>query len=362
VAKGLDFVSPRSNGQWLSMKFHLLTVWDDRKPIYPHRGMYPQNIWARGGISGAGYFSEPFGLLNDAQKAALLWIYNAWVKDGDAAAGTPFDTTTVYPHHCILSFVNFPFGMEPRNPAGIIPQAVGDENVFYMFRNQWKDSKDIAVSVQTRDSRGYGRSPTDGRAVIHGLGRDLEWGAMEAEVACFRGAKDGSGLITGDDGTCFAVDFSKASGADAMFVMAGTNVPPGLIVNAGGETFSFCFLSSGPAPVPKAQGDKVVVGKQTVSMGELGIELGVMAEPGESHFREEAMAAYKLLRKSAVDLAKAKALLQAGDKTAAKALLSEIAKHPELPQAQEARTLILDNMSFEEATEGPKDGQKDLGL
>jgi FimV-like protein len=158
------------------------------------------------------------------------------------------------------------------------------------------------------------------------------------------------------------VDFSKASGADAMFVMAGTNVPPGLIVNAGGETFSFCFLSSGPAPVPKAQGDKVVVGKQTVSMGELGIELGVMAEPGESHFREEAMAAYKLLRKSAVDLAKAKALLQAGDKTAAKALLSEIAKHPELPQAQEARTLILDNMSFEEATEGPKDGQKDLGL
>jgi len=348
---GLDLVSPRPNGQWLTLKWHLLTVWNNHKPLYPPRGMYPHNIWARGGVSGAGYFCEGFGVMNDDQKAAMLWIYNNWVRDGDLRKGTPYDTTTPYPHHCILAFVNWPIGMEPKNPAGIIPQAVGEENTFYMFRNRWKDKNDIALSIQTRYTRGYGRSYTDGQAMIYALGRDMrEWGSIEKPIACFRGAQDGSGVITGVDGTSFGVDFSGASGATAMLVQAGTNALPGKVVSLGPVKVSFSFIG-GRSADPQVKGNKVVVGKQTVSLGEFGIEFGVMANIGEQHYPEKIFAEYKLRRKLAADIRKALAMIRKGDNKGAKALLQEVVKHKKLPQAAEAQkhlTKVRDSMLLEE--------------
>ena len=347
---GLDLVSPRSNGQWLTLKWHLLTIWNGGRPLYPSRGMYPHNIWARGSVSGAGYFCEGFGVMNDDQKAAMLWIYNNWVRDRDIRSGTPYDTTTPYPHHCILAFVNWPLGLEPRNPAGIIPQAVGDENTFYMFRNRWKDKNDIALSIQTRPTRGYGRSHTDGQAMIYALGQNMrEWGTIKKPVACFRGAKDGSGVITGVDGTSFGVDFSGASGATAMLVQASTNALPGKVVSLASIKVSFSFIGGGAAP-PQVKGNKIAVGKQTVSLGEFGIEFGVMAKVAEEHYPEKIFAEYRLRRKLAADIRKALVLIEKGDKNGAKVLLQEVAKHSKLPQAAEALkhlTRVRDSMMLE---------------
>jgi hypothetical protein len=240
--------------------------------------------------------------------------------------------------------------MEPKHPAGIIPQAVGDENTFYMFRNRWQDRNDIALSIQTRYTRGYGRSHTDGQAMIYALGRDMrEWGTMKKPVACFRGARDGSGVITGVDGSSFAVDFSKASGADAMLVQASTNALPGKVVTLGKQKVSFHFIG-GKAATPQLQGNKVTIGKQTVSLGELGIDLGVMAKVTEQHRPEKIYAEYELRRKLAADIKKALAMVRKGDKAGAKALLQEVTKHKKLPQAAEALkhlTKVRDSMLLE---------------
>ena len=73
------------------------------------------------------------------------------------------------------------------------------------------------------------------------------------------------------------MDFSKASGADGMLVMTGPGAPRDGTVAAGGVTFSFRFLTAADAPKPAVDGEKVVVGGQTVAMKDGRIVLGKTA-------------------------------------------------------------------------------------
>ena len=118
AAFGKDFVSPRPNAQWMSLKWIFLSVPKAKAPphdwFWPQRGGYPHNIWAREGKSGGGYFSIPFGILNDDQRAALLWFYNHHLRASDEKDGTPLDVTSPYAHHAVLSFVNWPFALKER--------------------------------------------------------------------------------------------------------------------------------------------------------------------------------------------------------------------------------------------------------
>lgn len=76
------------------------------------------------------------------------------------------------------------------------------------------------------------------------------------------------------DGASLAVDFTAASGADAMLVYTGR--AEGIPVGLGGRTLTFKFLTSGQEPQPKVEGGKVVVGKQTVALDNGGsLVLGV---------------------------------------------------------------------------------------
>jgi hypothetical protein len=75
------------------------------------------------------------------------------------------------------------------------------------------------------------------------------------------------------------VDFSGASGAEAMLVMTGPGAPDDQTATAGGTTFSFRFLGRESPPALKSEGNKVVVGRQTVSQKDRVIVLGTMAEP-----------------------------------------------------------------------------------
>ncbi len=285
VAMGKDFVSPRPNVRWTALKWFLLTIPTGKDMSYlrkgfPERGGYPHNIWARpDGVSGAGYFSIGYEAVLPAQRAGIWWFYHNYVKDWDAANGTPWDTISPYPHHSILALVNTPFGTKPVDPADCIPQCVRDtKHGFYGFRNRWKDENDIVITQLARRTRHRFRHGPDRGMQIRHHGKKTTWGSIPGDATHWAPASDGSAII-GSSKTCVAIDFSGASGADGMLVMTGDGAPSGTTVTAGGRTYSFKFLTAGAAPTPKAKGDTVVVGTQTVSFKDGKLVLAKMAPP-----------------------------------------------------------------------------------
>jgi len=267
TAGGKDFITPRPNAPWMTLKWIFLTVPRGGEMDFPKRGAYPHNVWARTSISGAGYFSEGFGSVTEAQKAGLLWFYDRHLREADEQAGTPFDTTSPYPHHAILSFVLWPFGLEARNPAEVLPRAVVDKTYgFYMFRNRWQDGNDIVISCQALSTRGWHKAASDASLWIWGLGRKKKWGFFTGKNTHFEATADGSAVAQVSTGTNLAVDFSRASGAPAMLVMTGPGAPNADRVEAGGTGYAFYFVTDGPKPEPRAEGDGVVIGDQRVSL------------------------------------------------------------------------------------------------
>ena len=278
VAGGKDFISPRPNAPWMTLKWIFLTIPRNGQMDFPKRGAYPHNIWQREGLSGAGYFAQGFGAVTEAQAAGMLWFYNTHLKAADQKRGTPLDTISHYPHNSVMSFINWPYDLEPRNPADVIPRAVRDEKYgFYMFRNRWKDENDIVVSVQTKSTRGWHRAKTDGSIAVWGMGRKTNWGRIKSNVTTFTPAADGSAVLSCSDGTCLAVDFSGASGAQGMLAMTGPGAGGGKSVRLGDRTVSFLFL--GRSPTPKPEGDAIVVGEQTVRFEDGRLVLAKMAGP-----------------------------------------------------------------------------------
>jgi hypothetical protein len=274
TAAGKDFISPRPNAQWMALKWFYLTVPSgDRRNLrkdFPERGAYPHNIWARADKSGGGYFSIGFGVVSDAQKAAMLWFYNhSGLRELDAQNSTPFDTPSPYPHHAVLSFVNWPFGLPEKNPGEVFPRVVQDSRyTFYMFRNRWQDENDIVVTVLLRGAKGNYSVP-GGSILVRGLGRNSTFPVkVTGSPTVFQPGKRG-GVVSTSVGS-FGVDFSGASGADALLVLSGPiqgTVPAKNVqtVQAGGTTFTIMTVQKGAPPVAKAQDDKVVIGRQTVS-------------------------------------------------------------------------------------------------
>jgi len=102
VAGGKDFYTPKPNAQWTSLKWFFLTSLGgdpaNLRAGFPERGAYPDNIWARSGLSGGNYFGIGFGLATEEQKAAILWFYNnSGVKDLDAKSGFGLDAPVPTP-------------------------------------------------------------------------------------------------------------------------------------------------------------------------------------------------------------------------------------------------------------------------
>lgn len=285
TAGGKDYISPRPNAQWLAMRWYFQTIpvpGNTSPPswFWPHRGGYPHNIWGRNDISGGGYFSQGFGILTPEQKAGGLWFYNhSPLKAMDEKNATPFDTPSRYPHHTICSLVNWPFEIKERNPAEVMPRCFRDTKwQFYAFRNRWQDANDIVITTLLTAAKGNMGAPPDGTLKIQAFGKKQDWGSVKGAAKFWKPAADGSAVLTLGDGTSLAIDFSKASGADGMLVMAGPGAGKGVSVDAGGASLSFLFLTAGAAPTPKAEGDKVVVGQQTVTVKDGNLVLGKMAE------------------------------------------------------------------------------------
>lgn len=272
-AAGKDFVSPRPNARMAALKWLYLTVpRGGVMDFWPRRGGYPHNVWSRKGLSGGGYFGIGLGVVSDEQKAAMLWFYEHTLKDADAKAGTPFDTAGVYPHQVVCSFVNWPVGAKPRNPAEVLPLAYRDTKYsLFAARNGWKGPDDVVVSVMTRDwkkgvrgFKGYIANPGDRGVHVAGLGKKFTWVRLRGDTKHYKAEKDGSFSLTTADGTAFAVDFSRASGAEAMLVTTGS--ADGTKVSLGDRTLTFRFLTRAAEPKPKVEGGVAVVGGLTVKL------------------------------------------------------------------------------------------------
>ena len=280
VAAGKDFITPRPNAQWTSLRWLLGTVVSKDGILFHSRDGYPHNVWDRDGISGGNYFGIGLGLATPAQKPAWLWFYNHNFREKDLREGTPYDTVSYYPHHSILSFVNWPFGIKEVNPAECIPRASVDHTYSYcMFRNRWKDENDIVITFLGKRPRKHTKEQEIGPIWITAVGRTSQWGRMTGDIKHFANMKDGSAVIAAGDGSCLAVDFSGASGAEAMLVMTGPGAPNDQTATAGGTTFSFRFLGRESPPALKSEGNEVIVGSQTVLQKDGVIVLGKMAEP-----------------------------------------------------------------------------------
>ncbi len=287
TAQGRDYVTgPRPNAANVTM----IRVWELLGPpaVYPYRGALggtyggPDFYRLRHGLSRGGQFVQGFGAVPDALKPALLWCYNTFV---DPKGETPpFDLVSPYPHRPMLALVNWPFGIEPKNPGDLLPKLHRDSVYeYFVFRNRWKDRDDIVVTallnapveVRPRDVMAWG---------LGGLKLEFTSPARGRVKEVLAGA-DRSGIITTGESS-LAVDFSKASGADALIVVApaekgepkSVDSPKVLAARheAGNVGFHVMTLSaSGAHPGVKVEGNALLIGRQSVKFDGKRIVLGV---------------------------------------------------------------------------------------
>lgn len=278
-AGGLDYVTTRPNVPMVTMvRVYELLRKKGGGHHYPlrHPSSYGTQAFEREGLSRGGQVAQGFGAIPEEYRGALLWTYQN-VLESDPAART-YDTLSPYPHRPILAVINWPIGEKERNPAEVLPRVLHDRiHHYFVFRNRWKDENDIVVTALF-GARGDGVE----NVMVWGLGEQLNWGvcpkAKESRLAAVK--PDGSGVARAGE-ACLAVDFSQASGADALLVMVGPGAgeagkgkkPVGGgrakagSVEAGGATFHYLLLAaSGKFPEAKAEGDALRVGGRTVRL------------------------------------------------------------------------------------------------
>ncbi len=267
---GRDFIhAPRPNVRMLTLKWIYQTVFREGQPdFWPARGGYPHNVWAREGLSGAGYFAIGFGVVREDERTALLWCYDRFLAAADEARGAPFDTASLHPQLAVSAFVNWPVGLRGVDPAAVLPRAYRDSTFgFYCWRNRWQDGSDTVITLLTRRSKGgYMHAPADTGLCLNTRGRHLTWGRVaegpERHWWCSPGGEVSS--LTLADGTCFAVDFTGASGADVMLVTSGT--AEGLAAALPAGTLTFFFPTVDTPPAVTVVGESAVVGHQRVTL------------------------------------------------------------------------------------------------
>jgi len=279
-AEGLDMVDngrphvPMTTLKWMYLSRMTPGIgiskkgsWDRGKLNYPIRGEYGHNVWAREGLSGAGYFAHGFAGIAPEQRPALLWFYNQFLKEADEAIGRPFDTVSAYPHLAVSAFVNWPVGVEPVNPAEIVPKITADTQLgLYMWRSRWQDPSDFRMSLLTNLTRGgYMKSKPDPTLKVDGN----PW----IELRKARGVKDWWVSDAGDRSIltfnrkdqALLVDFSGASGEE---VLLATTFPAsrGEKVKVGGKTVTLLFPRSSSSPAISVEGSTLRVGDQTLGL------------------------------------------------------------------------------------------------
>jgi hypothetical protein len=264
VSAGKDYITPRPNAQWITMRWvhELLPV--NGRPWHPcrHPSSYGREdlLWkdGSGGMSGGGWFSQGFGAVTAEQRRALLWTYENFVAD---AHEHRYDTVN-YPHRAVLALVNWPIDEQPLHPSEVLPRARQDTvHRYFVFRNRWKDQNDTIVTALL-GARGGSEPP-----LVWGLGMRLTFPLrlLKVRKVDFYPETDGSGVVAMHlrPASSFGVDYSGHSGAEAVVVFSGRfrgrvrekthKGPDGATavvsqVDSGNRQFVVMTLQRGPAP------------------------------------------------------------------------------------------------------------------
>jgi hypothetical protein len=276
--QGKDYVNvERPNVRMTALKWIYQTVVRDGRPdFWPIRGSYGQNVWARQGLSGGGYFAIGLAGVTEEQKAAMKDYYDRFLRDADAEAGTPYDTVSRYPHVAVCALVNWPVNVRGSNPATVLPLCYTDASCgFYAWRNRWQDRNDTVITVLTNRTEGYMGARPDRSLSLNTMGEHLRWGTVTDGPTkhWWSSPRGQSSSLTLSDDTCFAVDFTGASGADVMLVTTGA--AEGQSVKVGGKTLTFYFPTAETPPKVTAKGDAAAVGKQQVTLKDGNLALAV---------------------------------------------------------------------------------------
>jgi hypothetical protein len=303
VACGKDFISSAPNGQWVTLRLvmEVLPVkgspqWMDRKSS-AGASYGTESIWRS-----RGQFAQGFGAVDAKYAPALLWTYRNFVEAAELKGVIPekrprdfvgqgwlakgersFDALT-RAWVAVLAFVNWPVGVQPENPEKVMPKAMEDRvHGYYVFRNQWKDENDVLVSALL----GYGPKdaykPQAGPIYLWGLGKKYSFGSFRSSgpAEFVPGANGG---VVGTGTQCLGVDFSGASGAPALLALVGIEgpKPDGAVtvtpVELAGLKANIVIMQNGKGPEVKAEGDRIVVGGQTITWDGKKFMFGKRAE------------------------------------------------------------------------------------
>lgn len=239
---GKDLIS-NSEAAWLIPQSMMRMVLQNGKVYTPAYGRH------RAGADGS-LFSYGLTMLPSEFLPSTFWFFDRYFgKQGD----NTFGVNAYLPHTAIYALVGYREDIKRQNPDTFLEKVMVDkQRGLYVFRNQWQDEDDIVASIYLKQEpiRGGWAFPDVGSFRISGLGFNwaiaIEGGKVEDEnvvylpkaspwrmslPVAFVDKKNGSGIVslkTQDLATknqrlglirSFAVDYSKISGADAIFAI-----------------------------------------------------------------------------------------------------------------------------------------------
>ncbi len=280
-AAGRDYLSPRPNGTWLTLRVAMELIPTAKGPVIPWRGDYGGALlYERPMTSHAGDFAQGMAAVPAQYRPALAWIHNHFLEPGSVKKEYNIES----PIQAVMAFTAWPIGVPEKNPREVLPHGFLDSIARYvLFRNHWQDSDDIVVTALLGSGpQGYKRLG-GGPIMVWGLGARREFPVKftGGKVGTFETKADGGYfMVPGAKGdVAFGVDYSGKSGAAALLVMAGPAV--GVLpekkdakdgVNwfqggyeAGGLSYYVQMLAKGSElPTVAVEGDALKIGKATV--------------------------------------------------------------------------------------------------
>ncbi len=228
--KGRDYIRNNERMQWITLRWvGEVTTNAKDQPVYlvRHEAMGQQYgsdlLVSSGGLSDNGRFSLGFGSLPESVHPYVLWTFNEYFASADQGR---FDTLN-YPHLAISALVNWPIGVQPKNPEGLLPKAYRDEEFgHYVFRSGWTGNTDEVVMTAFTALKGSTRQkPWDGRLPfkIRAYGKKHEFGIgvsenKTEEVDYHHDTANNTTSVTFSNGRMIGTDFSGRSNASGVFV------------------------------------------------------------------------------------------------------------------------------------------------
>jgi len=287
-ASGRDYVTARPNAQWLTLRWIMEIVPDEKgRPRFPSRGVYGGEDFDAAGLSHSGEIAYGFGAIEAKYRPALLWTYRNFIHKQRPNYGA-----NTYPHRAVNALVNWPAGAEAQNPAAVMPKAVADTiHGYFVCRNRWQDSDDIVIThLLGIGPEGYHRVKDYGKVRLWALGARANWNTdFRQAVPTFYEARDDGSMVLSAvrEGkvSAMAVDFNAASGAAAVLVGVGPafdrtslsrggDVAKTVTLKMGGYTYAVVTLQKGPSPKVAVVGTMIKVGARTYRFDGARIHMG----------------------------------------------------------------------------------------